>query len=48
VQGDEPLVTGEQIRALAAGLAGEAAIATLAVPFDNNQLIKHKYLWFII
>lgn len=37
VQGDEPLVTGEQIRALAAGLAGEAAIATLAVPFDRPQ-----------
>lgn len=33
VQGDEPLVTGAQIRALAAGLAGEAAVATLAVPF---------------
>ncbi len=37
VQGDEPLVTGEQIRALAAGLAGEAAIATLAVPFERPQ-----------
>jgi 3-deoxy-manno-octulosonate cytidylyltransferase (CMP-KDO synthetase) len=37
VQGDEPLVTGEQIRALAAGLAGEAAIATLAVPFVRPQ-----------
>ncbi len=34
VQGDEPLVTGEQIRALAEGLKGEAAVATLAVPFD--------------
>ena len=33
VQGDEPLVTGEQIRALAAGLERDAAIATLAVPF---------------
>ena len=37
VQGDEPLVTGEQIRALAAGLEGEAAIATLAVPFVSPQ-----------
>ncbi|MBL00648.1 MAG: 3-deoxy-manno-octulosonate cytidylyltransferase [Opitutales bacterium] len=37
VQGDEPLVTGEQIRALAAGLEGEAAIATLAVPFVRPQ-----------
>ena len=37
VQGDEPLVTGEQIRALAAGLEEEAAIATLAVPFVRSQ-----------
>ena len=37
VQGDEPLVTGEQIRALATGLEGEAAIATLAVPFVRPQ-----------
>jgi 3-deoxy-manno-octulosonate cytidylyltransferase (CMP-KDO synthetase) len=37
VQGDEPLVTGEQIRSLAAGLQGEAAIATLAVPFERPQ-----------
>ena len=37
VQGDEPLVTGEQIRALAAGLKGEAAIATLAVPIVRPQ-----------
>lgn len=37
VQGDEPLVTGEQIRALAAGLEGEAAIATLAVPFERPE-----------
>jgi 3-deoxy-manno-octulosonate cytidylyltransferase (CMP-KDO synthetase) len=37
VQGDEPLVTGEQIRALAAGLDGDAAIATLAVPFDQPE-----------
>ena len=35
VQGDEPLVTGEQIRALAAGLEGEASIATLAIPFER-------------
>ena len=34
VQGDEPLVTGEQIRALAAGLENGAAMSTLAVPFD--------------
>ena len=37
VQGDEPLVTGEQIRALAAGIEREAAIATLAVPFVRPQ-----------
>ena len=37
VQSDEPLVTGEQIRALAAGIEGEAAIATLAVPFVRPQ-----------
>ncbi len=37
VQGDEPLVTGEQIRALAAGLEGDAAMATLAVPFERPQ-----------
>ena len=37
VQGDEPLVTGEQIRTLAAGLEGEAAIATLAVPFERPE-----------
>ena len=37
VQGDEPLVTGEQIRALAAGLERDAAIATLAVPFVQPQ-----------
>lgn len=37
VQGDEPLVTGEQIRALAVGLDGEAAIATLAIPFDRPE-----------
>ena len=33
VQGDEPLVTGGQIRALAEGLKSGAAISTLAVPF---------------
>jgi 3-deoxy-manno-octulosonate cytidylyltransferase (CMP-KDO synthetase) len=37
VQGDEPLVTGEQIRSLAAGLERDAAIATLAVPFVQPQ-----------
>lgn len=37
VQGDEPLVTGEQIRALAAGLAGAAAISTLATPFTQPE-----------
>lgn len=37
VQGDEPLVTGEQIRALAAGLAGEAAMSTLAIPFTRPE-----------
>ena len=33
VQADEPLVTGSQIRALAAMLAGGAPMATLATPF---------------
>jgi len=37
VQGDEPLVTGEQIRALAAGLETGAAIATLATPFTRPE-----------
>lgn len=37
VQGDEPLVTGAQIRTLAAGLEGEAAIATLAVRFERPE-----------
>lgn len=37
VQGDEPLVTGEQIRALAKGLEGEAAISTLAIPFERPE-----------
>lgn len=37
IQGDEPLVTGQQIRALAAGLEGQAAIATLAVPFKRPE-----------
>ena len=37
VQGDEPLVTGEQIRALAAGLASGAAMSTLAIPFDRPE-----------
>lgn len=33
VQADEPLVTGEQIRSLAALVAGPVAMATLATPF---------------
>lgn len=37
VQGDEPLVTGEQIRALAAGLRSGAAMATLAVRFQHPE-----------
>jgi len=37
VQGDEPLVTGEQIRALAKGLEGEAAMSTLAIRFDRPE-----------
>lgn len=37
VQGDEPMVTGEQIRALAAGLEGDAAVATLAVRFTEAR-----------
>lgn len=37
VQGDEPLVTGEQIRALAAGLEGDAAVATLGVRFTEPE-----------
>lgn len=37
VQGDEPLVTGEQIRALATGLKGGADMSTLAVPFEAAE-----------
>ena len=37
VQGDEPLVSGEQIRALADGLARGVDMATLAVPFDKPE-----------
>lgn len=37
VQGDEPLVTGQQIHALAAGLASGAAMSTLAVRFQHPQ-----------
>ena len=37
VQGDEPLVTGEQIRALAKGLREGIAISTLAVPFERVE-----------
>lgn len=45
VQADEPLVTGAQIRRLAALIAGDVAMATLATPFkrvvdfyDANQV----------
>ena len=37
VQGDEPLVAGEQIRALAAGLQGGAAMSTLAIAFERPE-----------
>lgn len=37
VQGDEPLVTGEQIRTLAAGLESGAAISTLAVRLKHPE-----------
>ena len=37
VQGDEPLVTGEQIRALANGLEAGAAMSTLAIPFERVE-----------
>ncbi|MEO0510112.1 MAG: 3-deoxy-manno-octulosonate cytidylyltransferase [Verrucomicrobiota bacterium] len=37
VQGDEPLVTGEQIRALAEGLGNGCDIATLAVRFEKPE-----------
>lgn len=37
VQGDEPLVTGSQIRSLAEGLKSGAAIATLAMPFGRAE-----------
>lgn len=37
VQGDEPLVTGEQIRALAEGLQEGIAISTLAIPFEKVE-----------
>lgn len=37
VQGDEPLVTGEQIRILAAGLGSGAAMSTLAVRFRSAE-----------
>ncbi|MCH2035796.1 MAG: 3-deoxy-manno-octulosonate cytidylyltransferase [Puniceicoccaceae bacterium] len=35
VQGDEPLVHGSQIRALADGLVGEVAVSTLATRFNS-------------
>lgn len=37
VQGDEPLVTGGQIRSLAAGLESGAAMSTLAVRFERPE-----------
>ncbi len=37
VQADEPLVTGKQIRALAAAVRGEAPMATLAVRFERKE-----------
>jgi len=37
VQGDEPLVTGEQIHALATGLESGAAMSTLAVRFEQPE-----------
>ena len=37
VQGDEPLVTGAQIRALAVGLKGDAAMSTLAIRFTQPE-----------
>ena len=37
VQGDEPLVTGEQIRALAEGLQEGVALSTLAIPFKHTE-----------
>ena len=37
VQGDEPLVTGEQIRALANGLEAGVAMSTLAIPFERVE-----------
>ena len=41
VQGDEPLVTGEQIRALAAGLREGIALSTLAIPFGRVEDFKN-------
>lgn len=41
VQGDEPLVTGGQIRALAEGLKSGAAISTLAVPFARADEVAN-------
>jgi len=35
VQGDEPLVTGRQIRALARLISGSAPMATLCIPFQR-------------
>lgn len=41
VQGDEPLVTGEQIRALAEGLQEGIAMSTLAIPFERAEDFKN-------
>jgi len=40
VQGDEPLVTGEQIRSLAEGLREGIAMSTLAIPFEKTEDFK--------
>jgi 3-deoxy-manno-octulosonate cytidylyltransferase (CMP-KDO synthetase) len=37
VQGDEPTVTGEQIRQLATMIAGDVAMATLGTPLRNEE-----------
>lgn len=37
VQGDEPLVTGGQIRALARLISGPAPMATLCIPFQSAE-----------
>ncbi len=37
VQGDEPLVTGQQIRALVEGLQTDATMSTLAISFESPE-----------